>query len=59
MPLPSISLSQHEAEHCGENHLCSGNFEPTVEIDVLLRVEGLQPLERMMELAEVKTHAQL
>ena len=34
-------------------------FEPAVEMDESLRTKGLQPLERMLELAEVKTHAQL
>jgi quinolinate synthase len=34
-------------------------FEPAVEMDESLRIKGLQPLERMMKLAEVKTHAQL
>jgi len=30
-----------------------------VEMDESLRIKGLQPLERMLELAEVKTHAQI
>ena len=34
-------------------------FEPTVEMDESLRKKGMQPLERMMDLAEVNTYAQL
>ena len=34
-------------------------FEPAVEMDESLRKKGMQPLERMMDLAEVNTYAQL